>query len=317
MNRKYLKLAMASAGGLLVSSAALAGSAFSLNGPLSFNQYSVTAGVITDTSTECSGGGWTCVSLDATSPGMLMQQVTNPGNGVSYIRTITVEDTANGTPGAGLTFWQEAQTRATGAPNTTAGGNINNIALAQGVVDGGMDYRVKIFEGSFRSDGTPTIPSSGGGGAEMYINQQITTAGQTFQQDGVNGNARQRIDQVQGTNPGKFTYSSIDGAAFMPTVGGTLGGTVMPALAYASTDGLSVVWIGADMPGNYAASLRQFGYQQFRNWGAVAVTNPGTNVAGGTSTYMALGPLGQFSANGSWDWDAALWDLGAAPSGPP
>jgi hypothetical protein len=149
------------------------------------------------------------------------------------------------------------------------------------------------------------------------MNQTIATAGQTFQQDGVNGNARQRIDQVQGTNPGKFTYASIDGAAFMPTVGGTLGGTVMPALAYASTDGISVVWIGADQPGNYAASLRQFGYQEFRNWGSIAVTNPGTNVAAGTSSYMAQGPLGQFTANGSWDWDAALWDLGAAPSGPP
>jgi hypothetical protein len=57
--------------------------------------------------------------------------------------------------------------------------------------------------------------------------------------------------------------------------------------------------------------------REFRNWGSIAVTNPGTNVAAGTSTYMAQGPLGQFTANGSWDWDAALWDLGAAPSGPP
>lgn len=309
MNRKYIALAMASAGGLLVSGSALAGSAFAHNGPLSFDQYSVTAGVITDTSTECATT-WTCVSLDATSTGMLMQQVTDPGNGVSYIRTIVVEETANGTPAAGLDFWQEAQTRASGALT-------NNIALAQGVNSGGMDFRVKLFEGSFRTDGDLTIPTSGGGGAEMYMNQQIGSAGQTFQQDGVNGNARQRIDQNQGTNPGKFTAASIDGALFMPTVGGTLGGTVMPALAYASTDGISVVWIGADMPGNYAASLRQFGYQQFRNWGSVAVTAPGTNVAAGTSTYMAQGPLGQFSANGSWDWDAALWDLGAAPSGPP
>jgi hypothetical protein len=276
---------------------------------LNFNQFSVTAGVVTDTSTECATT-WTCTTLDATSAGMFMQQVTNPGNGVSYIRTITVEETGTGTPGSGLTFWQEAETRASGI--TT-----NNIALSQGVVDSGMDFRVKIFEGSFRTDGTPTIPSSGGAGAEMYMNQIVATAGQTFQQDGVNGNARQRIDQVQGTNPGKFTYASIDGTSFMPTVGGTLGGTVMPALAYASTDGISAVWIGADQPGNYAASLRQFGYQQFRNWGSVAVTAPGTNVAAGTSTYMAQGPLGQFTANGSWDWDAALWDLGAAPSGPP
>jgi hypothetical protein len=95
----------------------------------------------------------------------------------------------------------------------------NNIAVAQGVVDGGMDFRVKLFEASFRTDGDITIPTSGGGGAEMYMNQTIATAGQTFQQDGVNGNARQRIDQVQGTNPGKFTYASIDGAAFMPTAG--------------------------------------------------------------------------------------------------
>ncbi len=310
MNRKYIALAMASAGGLLVSGAALAGSAFAQNGPLSFNQFSVTNGTITDTSTECNVGGWTCVSLDATSAGMLMQQVTDPGTGVAFIRTITVEDGANGTPAAGLTFWQEAETRANG-------GTTNNIALNQGVVDGGMDFRVKLFEGSFRSDGDITIPTSGGGGAEMYMNQTIGTAGQTFQQDGVNGNARQRIDQVMGTNPGKFTYASIDGAAFMPTAGGTLGGTVMPALAFAASDGISAVWIGADQPGNYAASLRQFGYQQFRNWGAIAVTAPGSNVPVATSTYSSVGPLGTFSANGSWDWDAALWDLGAAPSGPP
>lgn len=310
MNRKYIALAMASAGGLLVSGAALAGSAATHNAPLSFDQYSVTNGTITDTSVECSVGGWTCVSLDATSRGMLMQQVTDPGTGVAFIRTITVEDDANGTTAAGLSFWQEAQTFASGVTS-------NNIALSQGVVAGGMDFRVKLFEASFRSDGDITIPTSGGAGAEMYMNQTIGTAGQTFQQDGVNGNARQRIDQVMGTNPGKFTYASIDGAAFMPTAGGTLGGTVMPALAYAATDGISAVWIGADQPGNYAASLRQFGYQQFRNWGAIAVTNPGSNVPGATSTYSSVGPLGTFSANGSWDWDAALWDLGAAPSGPP
>ena len=310
MNRKYIALAMASAGGLLVSGAALAGSAASHNAPLSFDQYSATNGTITDTSVECSVGGWTCVSLDATSNGMLMQQVTDPGSGMSFIRTIVVEEGANGTTAAGLGFWQETQTYASGVLN-------NNIALAQGINDGGMDFRVKLFEQAFRTDGDISIPTSGGGGADLYVNQTIATAGQTFQQDGVNGNARQRIDQVQGTNPGKFTYASIDGAAFMPTVGGTLGGTVMPALAYASTDGISAVWIGADQPGNYAASLRQFGYQQFRNWGAVAVTAPGTNVAGGTSTYSSVGPLGTFSANGSWDWDAALWDLGAAPSGPP
>lgn len=310
MNRKYIALAMASAGGLLVSGAALAGSAAAHNAPLSFDQYSVTNGSITDTSVECSVGGWTCVSLDATSTGMLMQQVTDPGTGVSLIRTIVTEENANGTTAAGLTFWQESQTHASGVLN-------NNIAVAQGVVDGGMDFRVKLFEQSFRTDGDISIPTSGGGGAEMYMNQTIGTAGQTFQQDGVNGNMRQRIDQVQGTNPGKFTYSAIDGTAFMPTAGGTLGGTVMPALAFASTDGISAVWIGADQPGNYAASLRQFGYQQFRNWGSIGVTAPGTNVAGGSSTYSSVGPLGTFSANGSWDWDAALWDLGAAPSGPP
>lgn len=309
MNRKYIALAMASAGGLLISGSALAGSAAAHNAPLSFDQYSVTNGTITDTSVECAST-WTCVSLDATSTGMLMQQVTDPGSGVSFIRTIVVEENANGTPTAGLTFWQEAETLASGVLT-------NNIAVTQGIVDAGMDFRVDIYEASFRTDGDITIPSSGGGGAEMYMNQTIATAGQTFQQDGVNGNMRQRIDQVQGTNPGKFTYSAIDGAAFMPTAGGTLGGTVMPALAYASTDGISAVWIGADQPGNYAASLRQFGYQKFRNWGSIAVTAPGTNVAVGSSTYMAQGPLGQFTANGSWDWDAALWDLGAAPSGPP
>lgn len=309
MNRKYIKLAMASAGGLLVSSAALAGPAATWDAPLNFNQYTVATGVVTDTSTECAST-WTCVTLDATSPGMFMQQATDPGNGVSYIRTIVVNEGETGSPGAGLTFWQETENFANGV-------NTNNVAIAQGVVDAGMDFRVKIFEASFRSDGNLTIPTSGGGGAEMYMDQTITTAGQRFQQDGVNGNARQRIDQVMGTNPGEFAYASIDGTSFMPTGGGTMGGTVMPALAFASTDGISVVWIGADQPGNYAASLRQFGYQQFRNWGTVAVTNPGSNVAAGSSTYMALGPLGQFSANGSWDWDAALWDLGAVPSGPP
>lgn len=309
MNRKYLfKLAMATAGGLFVSGAALAGPAINHNAPLIFDQYSVASGVITDTSTECATT-WTCVNLDATSAGMLMQQVTDPGSGVSFIRTITVDETATGTPGSGLAFWQETQSRSSGV-------NTNNVAVAQGIIENGMDFRVKLFEASFRSDGDISIPTSGGGGAEMYINQQISSASQTFQQDGVNGNARQRIDTAIGTNPGRFTYASIDGTAFMPTGGGTLGGTVMPALAFASTDGLSVVWIGADIPGSYAATARQFGYQKFTNWGSIAVTNPGTNVATGTSSYMEQGPLGQFTANGSWDWDTALWDLGGTPTGP-
>jgi len=309
MNRKYLiKAVMVTAGGLFVTGAALAGAAINHNAPLAFDQYSVANGVVTDTSTECATT-WTCVTLDATSAGMFMQQVTDPGSGVAFIRTITVDETATGTPASGLDFWQETQNLANGV-------NTNNVAVAQGVVNSGMDFRVKIFEASFRSDGDISIPTSGGGGAEMYINQQIGSASQTFQQDGVNGNARQRIDTAIGTNPGKFSYASIDGTSFMPTGGGTLGGTVMPALAFASTDGISVVWLAADMPGNNAATARQFGYQQFSNWGTVAVTNPGTNVATGTSAYMAQGPLGQFTDNGSWDWDAALWDLGAAPSGP-
>lgn len=308
MNYKYLlKAATATMGGLFVSSAALAGAAILHDGPLAFDQYSVTNGVVTDTSTECSTT-WTCVTLDATSPGMFMQQVTDPGTGVSFIRTITVEENANGTPASGLAFWQETETFASGV-------NTNNVALSQGIVDGGMDFRIKLFEAAFKPDGDITIPTSGGNGADMYMNQQV--ASQTFQQDGVNGNARQRIDQNLGVAAvGRFTYASIDGAAFMPTTGGTLGGTIMPALAYASTDGLSVVWIGADMPGNAAASARQFGYQKYTNWGSVAVTNPGTNAAAGTSTYMALGSAASFTDNGSWDWDAALWDLGAAPSGP-
>ena len=70
MNRKYIALAMASAGGLLISGSALAGSAAAHNAPLSFDQYSVTNGTITDTSVECAST-WTCVSLDATSTGML------------------------------------------------------------------------------------------------------------------------------------------------------------------------------------------------------------------------------------------------------
>lgn len=310
MNRKYLiKMAMASAGGLMFSGAALAGSAATHDGPLGFGQYSVTSGVITDTSTECSVGGWTCLSLDATSTGMLMQQVTNPGNGVAYIRTITVDETDSGTPGGGLTFWQEAQTRQEGALT-------NNIALNQGVDSGGMDFEIKLFEGSFRTDGDPTIATSGGGGAEMYMNQEISGVS-TFQQDGVNGNMRLRIDQNVGNNAaGLFTYAAIDGTSFMPTSGGTLGGTVMPALAFASTDGISVVWIGADPPGNGSSSLRQFGYQQFRNWGSVAATNPGTTLAAGTSTYMDQDE-GFFLDNGSWDWDTGLWDLGGVPSGPP
>ncbi len=309
MNRKYLlKVALATAGGLFVSNAAVAGSAASHNAPLSFDQYSVASGVITDTSTECSTT-WTCVTLDATSAGMLMQQITDPGTGVSFIRTITVDEAATGTTASGLEFWQETQ-------SLTSGVNTNNVAVSLGIVENGMDFRMKLFEASFRSDGDITVPTSGGGGAEMYINQQISSAGQTFQQDGVNGNARQRIDQVMGTNPGMFTYASIDGTAFMPTAGGTLGGTVMPALAYASTDGLSVVWMGADMPGNAAATARQFGYQRYSNWGTVAVTNPGTTSPGGTSSYMSLGPSATFTDNGSWDWDAALWDLGGAPSGP-
>ena len=308
-----LKMAIVSVGGLLASGAAFAGA------PVGFGQFSVTAGVITDTSTECTSLGWTCTSLDATGTGMLMQQVTDPGSGISFLRAITVENDANGTA-ATVDFYVESQVYANGI-------NRNNVALKQGINDGGMVYTAEIYEGAFRSDGTLTDATTGGGGAEMTLVQTITSAGQTFQQEGVNSNVRQRIDQNQGTNPGRFTYAVVAGngqGAFEPTAAGQLGGTDMPALAYNAGDALGVVWIGADQPGTGdAATTRAFGFQEYRNYGTAtgATVLAGTAVPVGTSRLVSnelptsTAPWA-FAGNGSWDWDAAIFDLGAAPSGP-
>ena len=309
-----LKMAIASVGGLLASGAAFAGA------PVGFGQFSVAAGVVTDTSTECTSLGWTCTSLDATGNGMLMQQVTDPNSGISFLRAITVESDGNGDPGISLDFYVESQVYANGISR-------NNIALKQGINDGGMVMDVEIYEGAFRSDGTLTDATTGGGGAEMSIVQTITSAGQTFQQEGVNSNVRQRIDQNQGTNPGRFTYAVVAGngqGAFEPTAAGQLGGTDMPALAYAAGDALAVVWIGADQPGTGdAATTRAFGFQEYRNYGTAtgATVLAGTAVPTGTSTLVSNELPGStvpwaFAGNGSWDWDANIFDLGGAPSGP-
>lgn len=312
-----LKMALASAGGLLVSSVAFAGA------PVGFDQYSAVAGVITDTSTECNGGGWTCTNLDATGVGILMQQVTDPVSGISYLRTINVENDANGTPTAGLTFANESQVYANGI-------NSNNIALKQLIRDGlagdAMNMTTEIYEGAFRSDGTLTNPASGGAGAEMHLIQTVGGV-QTFQQQGVNSNARQRIDQaVGGGAAGRFTYAVVAGngqGLFEPTAAGTLGGTTMPALSYAAGDALAAVWIGADFPGTGAAAIRQFGFQEYRNYGAAtgATVFAGTAVPVATSRLLSNEldpnqPGWAFTENGSWDWDVTIFDLGGAPTGP-
>lgn len=306
-----LKMAIVSVGGLLASGVASAGA------PVGFGQFSVTNGAITDTSTECTSLGWTCTSLDATGAGILMQQVTDPNTGLSFLRTITTEADANG-DSASIGFFVESQVYANGI-------NRNNIALLQGINDNGMVQRAEIYEGAFRSDGTLTDPASGGAGGEMLLSQTITGAGQTFQQQGVNSNVRQRIDQAQGTNPGRFSYAVVAGngqGLYEPTAAGQLGGTTMPALAYNAGDALAVVWIGADQPGTGdAATTRSFGFQEFRNYG----TANGANVLAGTATPVAtsrlvsneLGTLPwAFAGNGSWDWDTNIFDLGGAPTGP-
>lgn len=306
-----LKMAIVSVGGLLASGVAFAGA------PVGFGQFSATAGVITDTSTECTSLGWTCTSLDATGVGMLMQQVTDPNTGLSFLRTITVENDANGT-NASLDFYVESQVYANGI-------NSNNVALQQRINDGGMVQTADIYEGAFRSDGTLTDPASGGAGAQMTLIQTISGAGQTFQQEGVNSNVRQRIDQNQGTNPGRFTYAVVAGngqGLFEPTAAGQLGGTDMPALAYAAGDALSVVWIGADQPGTGdAATTRAFGFQEYRNYGTAtgASVLAGTAAPVGTSRLVSneLGSVPwAFAGNGSWDWDVTIFDLGGAPTGP-
>jgi len=295
-----LKLALAAASGLLASGVALAGA------PIGFDQFTVATGVVTDTSVECSVGGWTCVTLDATAAGMLTQQVMDPNTGISYLRGIIVEEDANGAPGA-LGFSVEQQVYANGI-------NRNNLALKQTINDTGMVMNVELYEGAFRSDGTLTDSASGGGGAEMSIVQSITSVGQTFQQEGVNSNVRQRIDQSPGGGAaGNFTYAVVAGngqGAFEPTAAGQLGGTDMPALAYAAGDALSVVWVGSSAVG------QQFGFQEYRNYG----TATGGTVLAGSVEPVATSTLGSnelgdapwsFVGNGPWDWDADLF--GVAP----
>lgn len=310
-----LKVALAAAGGLLVSGAALAGAPAPVT-PIAFDQYTVANGVITDTSTACTVDGWSCVTLDATGPGLLTQQVTDPNTGISYMRGIIVEEDANGTPG-NLAFSLEQQVYANGI-------NRNNVALKQLLSDNGMTQNVRLYEGAFRSDGTLTDPSSGGGGAEMALSQIVGSAGQTFVQWGVNGNVAQRVSQSQGVNPGRFVYQVAAGngqGLYEPTEAGQLGGGDMPALAYSAGDALSVVWLGVDLPGTGDDSTRQFGFQEYRNYGTVA----GNNVLAGTATPVATSRLlsnelgdapWHFVDNGPWDWDSDIFQVGNPPTPP-
>ena len=297
-----LKLALSTGSGLLISGVALAGA------PIGFDQFTAAAGVVTDTSVECAGT-WTCVALDATDAGILTQQVLDPNTGISYLRGIIVESDATGAAGA-LGFSLEQQVYANGI-------NRNNVALKQAISDDGMVMTAQIYEGAFRSDGTLTDATTGGGGAEMTLVQTITSAGQTFQQEGVNSNVRQRIDQNQGANPGRFTYAVVAGngqGAFEPTAAGQLGGTDMPALAYVAGDALSVVWLAANQPGVGPASSREFGFQDYRNYGTAtgATVLAGTAVPAAAST-LSSNELGDtpwsFVDNGPWDWDVDLFGI--------
>lgn len=304
-----LRLAIAAASGLLASGAVLAGA------PMTFDQFTAASGVVTDTSAECSVGGWTCVQLDATDTGILTQQVMDPNTGISYLRGIVVDDDANGAAGT-LGFALEQQVYANGI-------NSNNVALKQAVRDVDMTMSVELYEGAFRSDGTLTNPASGGAGAEMSLLQTIANIGQTFEQQGVNSNVYQRLNQAPGGGAaGRFTYAVVAGngqGAFEPTVAGQLGGTDMPALAYAAGDALSVVWVAANQPGTGLASNREYGFQQYRNYG----TATGATVLAGTAAPVSTSTLSSnengdtpwsFVSNGPWDWDADLF--GIAPTAP-
>jgi hypothetical protein len=314
-----LKLALAAAGGLLASGTAMAGAPAPAT-PIAFDQYTVTNGVITDTSTACSTDGWSCVTLDATAAGIFTQQVTDPNTGISYLRTIIVEDDATGSPGTSagnLEFSLEQQVYANGI-------NRNNVALKQIINTSDLTQNVRLYEGAFRSDGTLTDPTSGGNGAEMALSQIVSSVGQTFQQWGVNGNVAQRVSQSQGVNPGRFVYQVVAGngqGLYEPTAAGQLGGGDMPALAYSAGDALSVVWLGVDLDGTGDASTRQFGFQEYRNYG----TANGANVVAGTASPVATSRLvsnqlgdapWQFVDNGAWDWDSNVFQVGNPPTPP-
>lgn len=306
-----LRFAVAAASGVMLSGAAFAGA------PIAFDQFTATAGVITDTSTEC-GTTFNCVTLDASGVGMLMQQVTDTGTGVAYLRTINVEADAEGAASA-LAFSNEVYVY-------SAGVNANNVALRQRVGDGaptGMAMTVDLYENNFRTDGTLSDPGAtgSGAGAQMLLVQNIGT-NTSFQQQGVNSNVQQRIDQNMGSSAGRFAYGVVAGngtGLFEPTDAGSLGGTDMPALAYAAGDALSVVWLASNMPGGGAAG--EFGYQAFRNYG----TATGATVLAGTavvvdsvdllSNEVVPGSAGYaFTSNGPWDWPVDLF--GTAPTPP-
>jgi len=95
----------------------------------------------------------------------------------------------------------------------------------------------------------------------------------------------------------------------------------MPVLAYAAGDALSVVWLGVDSPGTGDESTRQFGFQEYRNYGTAT---GGTVLAGsatpvGTSRLLS-NELGDapwhFVDNGAWDWDSDIFQVGNPPTPP-
>lgn len=309
--KSNLKLKMAiAASGLLASGVAFAGA------PIAFDQFTATAGVITDTSTQCNGGGWTCVNLDATGVGILTQQITDPVSGIAYLRNINVENTAEGAASS-LAFSNEVYVYASGI-------NSNNVGLKQRVGDGnpgGMMMTVELYENAFRSDGSLTDPTGAGtgAGAEMLLVQ--SGVGGTFQQEGVNSNVRQRIDQNNGGAGGRFNHSVVAGngqGLFEPTEAGTLGGTTIPAVAYAAGDALAVTWVAQNMPGAVTGG-GEFGAQTFYNYG----TATGATVLAGTAAPVATGSYVSndgsgfvFTSNGPWEWPTAIFDLGGPPTPP-
>jgi len=304
------KLTMGTISTFIVSGMAMA------DVPYGFDNYTVTAGIITDNGADPDAGGpldncsvgFTCERMAADGQGIMQRTVTDTGTGVAYLQLVITEPGATGAANT-LTFSTESFVFA-------AGINSNNIGLQQRI-GGSIDNLTQITEGAFETGGDESDPAStSGDGITLRLSQTVDLGGSDFQeftQVGQNGSALQAVNQRvsgQGTDARFTVRKALGGMA--PTTAGTLGAAtfenegsgLIEGVSYSAGDNLQVVWIGADQPGDPA---QQFGLQDYTN----------LTTGGVASRTGETGMHGEFTDNGPWEWDPVFGNAPAAPPATP